>query len=650
MTFAKRAWRVEWLPMAALVAANVVLGILLAPHYGQSIDEAANVKYGELSLRSYLDPLNPYRDPSREDKGPFYLMLWSSASSVIPRVVHGWLPVDARHFVNFLAWQIAVVSIYSLGRRVAGRGAALAGTLLFETQPLLFGHAFINQKDSAFMAFFSAAVALGLTAIDKFDASPAGRTGRGPDGVSSTALWRELRDAWMAGEAKSRRIAGGLVVLALGVLLTRIALDTPLRAWIGEIVRNAYLGTAWGPVQWAFDQVARNVLRTPLPAYIDRAVLVADVGVVVASLVLAGATLGTSAWVWRRLDQRLYIREIFRLVLPAAIVFGMALAIRSVALLAGLLVAGYALARHGRTFFRPILAYWVVAFLAAFLFWPQLWGSPVEWVRSSLEQSLQFPEDHEVLFRGVIYDSSSLPPAYLPWLMALQFTIPAIVSFFAAFIWIARRCILRGAKEAGLWVMVLWFLVPFTAVVAFGVPIYNNFRHLLFMVPPLFAMTSVLWDRLSCFLRKPWLAPSLTVALLLPGVAAIGRLHPYEYIYFNELTGGVRGAFGNYLLDSWCTAYRETMQFVNETAPAGSGIAVWGPISNSRPFFRPDLRLVRLPEGTAEGELDAFAVIGCSWATIDPTFFPGAPTIWSVEREGVPLAVVKLLPPAGDKP
>src|SRR3989304_10603297 len=104
VTFAKRAWRVEWLPMAALVAANVVLGILLAPHYGQSIDEAANVKYGELSLRSYLDPLNPYRDPSREDKGPFYLMLWSSASSVIPRVVHGWLPVDARHFVNFLAW------------------------------------------------------------------------------------------------------------------------------------------------------------------------------------------------------------------------------------------------------------------------------------------------------------------------------------------------------------------------------------------------------------------------------------------------------------------------------------------------------------------------------------------------------------------
>jgi hypothetical protein len=188
------------------------------------------------------------------------------------------------------------------------------------------------------------------------------------------------------------------------------------------------------------------------------------------------------------------------------------------------------------------------------------------------------------------------------------------------------------------------------AVVVFGVPIYNNFRHLLFMTPPLFVMTSILWDRVVRMARPRWLAPALAAALLAPGLVAIGRLHPYEYIYFNELTGGVRGAFGNYLLDSWCTAYRETMQFVNETAPSGSGIAVSGSIGTALPFFRSDLKPVRIPEGYAGEGVDAFAAIGCSWATIDPTFFPDAPTIWSVEREGVPLAVVKLLAPAGNEP
>jgi hypothetical protein len=33
--------------------------------------------------------------------------------------------------------------------------------------------------------------------------------------------------------------------------------------------------------------------------------------------------------------------------------------------------------------------------------------------------------------------------------------------------------------------------------------------------------------------------------------------------------------------------------------------------------------------------------MGCSWATIDPQFFPGDPIVWALERDGVPLAIVK---------
>jgi 4-amino-4-deoxy-L-arabinose transferase-like glycosyltransferase len=627
--------------MAALVAANLVLGVLLAPHYGQSTDEAANVKYGELSLQSYHDPLHPYRDPTRDDKGPFYLMLWTSASSGIARVLPGWLPVDARHFVNFVAWQIALVSVYSLARRFASRWAALAATLLFETQPLLFGHAFINQKDSAFMAFFSAAVALGLKSMDMVDDSRAGGSSLEPP------FWRDLWHAWTTGERRSRRTTVGLAVLAAGFLLARMVLDSSLRAWVEDMVLNAYTGTAARPVQWAFDLAAGNILQTPVSAYINRATLVMDFAIVVVAGALFSVALGTVGRVWRRLDMQLRIRENIDLVALAATVLGMALAIRSVALLAGALVACYSIVRHRRRSIRPVLFYFALALLAAFLFWPQLWGSPVEWFRSSMERSLEFPEDRTVLFRGLVYQSSSLPLGYLPVLMGLQFTIPAVVSFLVAFSWIARRCLLRGAREAGLWVLVLWFLIPFIAVLAFGVPIYDNFRHLLFMLPPLFVMTAILWDRLSRPLRMSWLAPALAAAILLPGVAAIGRLHPYEYIYFNELAGGVRGAFGEYLLDSWCTAYRETMRFVNETAPPGSSIAVGWPAGNAQPFFRADLRLVRIPSGGPAGQLDAYAVIGCNWATIDPSFFPDAPTIWSLDREGVPLAIVKLLAPAG---
>jgi hypothetical protein len=626
------------------------LGIFLAPHYGQSTDEAANVKYGELSLQSYLDPLNPYRDPLREDKGPFYLMVWSSASSVIEQVVPGWVPVDARHFVNFFTWQIAVVSVYAVGRRIASPRAALVGTLLFATQPLLFGHAFINQKDSPFMAFFAATVAFGLMAMDKVADSPASGAGGHRDEGVTTTLGRDLRDTWMAGAANARRNTVGLAALAVAVLLLRFLVDGALRSWIGEIVRSAYNGSAWGPVQGVFDRVAGNVANTALPSYTARAVLVVDVATVVASLLLACAALVSSSWVWRRLAERLHAREVFRLVLPGAIVFGMTVAIRSAGLLAGTLVAGYALLRHGRRSARPLVAYFILAGFVAFLLWPQLWGSPGEWLQSSLERSLRFPEDHEVLFRGTMYDSSALPPEYLPWLMMLQFTLPTVALGFIGLLLTAFLGVMGGRREAGLWVMLAWFLAPFAAVIVFGVPVYNNFRHLLFMTPPLFIAISIVWDRVIRWAKPAWLAPAMAAALLAPGAAAIVRLHPYEYIYFNELTGGVRGAFGNYLLDSWCTAYRETMEFVNETAPPGSGIAVWGPISTAAPFFREDLVLVKIPSSPAQGELEAYAAIGCSWATIDPAFFPDAPLLWTLERDGVPLAVVKLLQTGAAEP
>ena len=36
-------------------------------------------------------------------------------------------------------------------------------------------------------------------------------------------------------------------------------------------------------------------------------------------------------------------------------------------------------------------------------------------------------------------------------------------------------------------------------------------------------------------------------------------------------------------------------------------------------------------------------IVGCSWATVNPAFFPDAPVLATVERDGVPFAIVKSL-------
>jgi hypothetical protein len=77
-------------------------------------------------------------------------------------------------------------------------------------------------------------------------------------------------------------------------------------------------------------------------------------------------------------------------------------------------------------------------------------------------------------------------------------------------------------------------------------------------------------------------------------------------------------------------------------------LLAFGPESNAIPFAREDLRVKQDSEILTDEEFQPVMIMGCAWSTIDPAYFPDAPLVWTVERDGVPLAVVKL--PATPQP
>jgi 4-amino-4-deoxy-L-arabinose transferase-like glycosyltransferase len=644
-----------WGPIVLLVLANLAVGFLLAPHYGQSTDEAANILFARGSLLSYQHPADPYLDSTREDKGPFYLMLWVTAGDALGKTVAGWEFVDGRHFVNFLAFQLAVVSVYALAVRLVKPPVALAATLLFETQPLFFGHAFINQKDAPFMAFFAASVALGICALDGFDRSLSG----GLSGLTSpqakpAPVLDAFRAAWRQDPKGGLRAAVIAPFLAFALPVGRILLNGPLRRATDQMVRAAYRGEAWGPIDGLFRRIAENAARVDPAAYVHRADRVVDIGMLLLCGLMVVVAIGVAGrlWpagrrqVWPVLAQELRtgIRDPFpRLLIPAAIVLGMSVAIRSAGLYAGALIAGYALIRAGPRAVVPMVVYLTVAGVTAVLLWPQLWAGPGALLAESLTRTIHFPELRRTLFEGVALLSTELPARYLPELMAIQFTLPAVILILAGLV-IAVRSLARRSPGSGLlWVLILWALGPFIAVVVLRMPVYNYFRHVLFMMPPLFVIGALGIKAVVRPLRRRWVAAMLGAVILLPGLVAIVRLHPYEYGYFNELVGGVRGAYGRFMSDYWCTSTREAMKFVNSYAPRSAGIAVSSATSNALPFARDDLLVKDDSEITTDPSFHPTLILGCSWATVNPYFYSDAPLLFSVQRDGVPLVVVKLL-------
>jgi hypothetical protein len=626
--------------MMGVIAVSLLAGAILAPHFGQGIDEESEVAYGESSLQAYRELLQPYRGGQvLQAVGPFYLMVWVSAARLLENAVPAWSHVDARHFVNFVVFQAAVLSVYVLARKVVRPTVAVVAAMLFETQPLLLGHAFINHKDTSLMGFFAVAMVLGFSMVDRY--ARASAMDLRLDGRSSRALGRTARESWHALRPISRAATMICLVLALGIPLLRQLLKGPTHAWLTNVVNAAYHGTAWPPLNRLFQMTAENALITPVSAYVGKATLLMDVVIFAVSFLLLAlaAVLVRSLWA----DPALRIaRGVLRYSAPAAIVLGMTLAVRTVALFGVIVIAGYSWIRAGRRSLPLIATYGLICGVTAYFLWPQMWASPIDFLRGNLASSLRFPAVYEVLFRGQVLDSISLPRVYVPWLLATQLTLPALGLCLLSVPAALRHVRRHEGSGALVCFLAAWFLIPVLAVVFFQPALYNNFRHLLFILPPLFVLGAIGLERLHQAAGSAgWLLPVLSVVLLAPGLVAIVRLHPYEYIYYNELVGGVRGASGEYELDYWCTSYREAASAVNAIAPTGSTIAVWGPVSVASPFLRPDLTPQHLPSSQSETPTPGSVAMGCSWATMADDFLPSYETVWTVERDGVSLALVK---------
>jgi hypothetical protein len=94
-------------------------------------------------------------------------------------------------------------------------------------------------------------------------------------------------------------------------------------------------------------------------------------------------------------------------------------------------------------------------------------------------------------------------------------------------------------------------------------------------------------------------------------------------------------------LDYWFTSYREAALWLNKNAPANAKIRGDGPTYLLEPYLRPDLKLQ--PTGNPGEPYDYF--ISTSRYNQDLTSYPDAKVIYSVERDGAVLAVIKQLSP-----
>ena len=604
--------------LTVLVFVNLIIAALTLTHYGESWDEYNFFNYAEESLAAYPGLFQPgfertFSDPTLRHYGAWFLMTCVLVARLFPDAYIS----DVAHLLTFLVFQGGILLIYALARRWLSPWAAFGAALLYATQPILWGHAFINARDIPFQVGFIASIYFGLRLSDSLPALP----------VKAPAQYEKLR----------------LSVLVWGLLVFGMVVFGFFSAKLAESWLQAAPLLADTSSVRDLDLYLRPVLSRFWAGLIFLGLTLAWSAILILP---ARPNLRAQLWQAELRPYALQLQAVLRspAFWLATLALALTLGTRIMGAMAAGLVALHVFWRIKRSAFMPLFAYGFLALVLLYPTWPYLWGEPLLRLLITFRLMTSFPWPGQVLFGGQYYAGNELPRAYLPTLFGIQLTEPLLILTMVGLLFAIWKlsCKDRSAGEL-LTLCLAWFGLPLGAALLGRPYLYDNFRQLLFALPPLFLLAGLGLELIFKYLPRPWLRIGLLFFAILPGLVGIVRLHPYPYIYYNSLTGGTPGAFRQYEMDYWGTAFREAAHYINQNAPQDAEVVVWGPPTTLLRYIRDDIRVYNaLEERQPAG---AYYALISTRNDKDLRVHPDAPTLYRVEKGGAILAVLRYVEP-----
>jgi len=207
----------------------------------------------------------------------------------------------------------------------------------------------------------------------------------------------------------------------------------------------------------------------------------------------------------------------------------------------------------------------IVSFFLGILLWPFALQSPINNTFAAFSEMSSFSLSIRQLFEGTLQWSNRLPWYYTPKFILITIPIDVLVGLILFFIFIRKD----KKNYFNYFIIFFSFFFPIFWIVYTNANVYGGWRHSLFAYPPM-----VIAAALGFNLVIEWIAKKTTKITLI-SIIAMGAIlllwnpirhivlnHPYEYIYFNELEGGTKNAYGNYEMDYYYNSTREASEWL----------------------------------------------------------------------------------------
>jgi hypothetical protein len=301
---------------------------------------------------------------------------------------------------------------------------------------------------------------------------------------------------------------------------------------------------------------------------------------------------------------------------------------------------------HALIRFLPALALAYAIMIAA---WP--WAS-LEFLNPvrAIFAFAHFQYPIRTMFAGQIYEMADVPRWYVAAYLAIKLPLFVLLGAAATIAVTAAR-VLAAPRRMSLRVHETTFiafiaLFPLICEMVVAGPAFTGMRHFLFVVPTLVVLAAIGADAALTWLasRRPLAAVAgyavIGVALLWPATV-LARLHPYEYLFYNSLVGGLEGAARRYEMDYWVNIMPEATGDL-ESYLARSGRVIGGSDRYSVAICGERIAFETLPHAGlywTDGWREADFFVAPTQMNCDRAL--DGKTVATIERFGVPIGVVK---------
>ncbi|MCZ6631983.1 MAG: tetratricopeptide repeat protein [bacterium] len=227
------------------------------------------------------------------------------------------------------------------------------------------------------------------------------------------------------------------------------------------------------------------------------------------------------------------------------------------------------------TYLRPFVfqlcAIAGVAYLVMLPFWPWALLNPLTGLIEAMTYFSKFVEPHFSFFDCRFVSNLEIPWHYVSkWLLL---TLPEFILFGLlagiATLFTKFRSSELPQIQYGLVLFSAAFPIVYAALMR--TPLYDGYRHFLFVVPPLVAFSAIgIVDQINR-IKVQWVQRGvlvLTAGLAIWTLGYMIYLHPNQYVYFNHLiAGGIQNAAHCYETDYWGNSYKQGVVWLEKNYP-----------------------------------------------------------------------------------